>query len=711
MDESTYSNILQELTELKNKVTALDSRVENLESSWLASEKKQIVQARQASGDTIPLVPVKEGGTAHAMEATARPATGQETPVDQVGDQQAKSGDTQLPELPKQKDQSLETRIGLYWLNRLGIISLVIGVVFLLLYSVQYFGPPVKLLIGYLIAAGLIVFGERTAANAKRSWYGHGLMGGGWGLAYFTAYAMYFIPELKVISVYAVELVILAIICGAALVRAIHFKAEIIAVLSVVLSVLSVSFSGAGLISNVAIIVVAIVCSLVALRQSWYRLLYLGIFASYCGYSAASYPFSNPVTGGSTSLFTTKSLFLFAYWLVFSVAVYFGQEETPSDRRKLVIAAVINAFAAGLYTLALTDQRPVDLRATIFACAGLVYLISAPLLQQRKMHALKTLHLLFGLTALNSAIWMKWTGTPVLLENLAQLGILVWAGLKYEIKAFRWFAMFLAVVCFFQLFVPIEDDHAQFGLSQPRTAAQIALYVAVLCLCTFLHRRKEFLDTQGRFEKASFKYLYYSGANLVALALPCFVIDSSEQKVVWILQAVLNLYSAILLSNPYHIFVGICVSIWAILALVFQDNLRIVPTCAAAALCYALFAYTLRRTDRTDKVVRRVRLGSAIVGNLIITRLLGDELHKAWLSLGWAVEGIVLVIVGFSLRQRHLRVFGLCVLALVALKLLFVDLSAVGTLERIFSFIVAGLVFLGASYAYSWYTQKIASND
>ena len=163
-------------------------------------------------------------------------------------------------------------------------------------------------------------------------------------------------------------------------------------------------------------------------------------------------------------------------------------------------------------------------------------------------------------------------------------------------------------------------------------------------------------------------------------------------------------------SQYYYIVVGVISSIWSVFVLIFQgSSIPVLPVCVAALACYALFGYTLRGGD--DQLTRTVRVLSAIAGNLIITRLIGDKLHHAWLSTGWAVEGIALLMIGFRLRQRHLRVFGLIVLALVLLKLLFVDLAQVGTLERIFSFIVAGLVFLASSYAYSWFTQKMMSSD
>src|SRR3989338_512675 len=52
--------------------------------------------------------------------------------------------------------ETFETKVGRYWLNRIGIASLVLGVVFFILYTFQYFGPAVKIAIGMMVAGGLL---------------------------------------------------------------------------------------------------------------------------------------------------------------------------------------------------------------------------------------------------------------------------------------------------------------------------------------------------------------------------------------------------------------------------------------------------------------------------------------------------------------------------------------------------------------------------
>ena len=96
----------------------------------------------------------------------------------------------------------------------------------------------------------------------------------------------------------------------------------------------------------------------------------------------------------------------------------------------------------------------------------------------------------------------------------------------------------------------------------------------------------------------------------------------------------------------------------------------------------------------------------AIGATVLLTGLLWLEVSRQWLSVAWAMEGLALVAVGFTLRDKVFRVAGLSVFGLLVLKILFVDLAGAETIYRILSFIVAGVILLLASFAYARFTGK-----
>jgi len=62
---------------------------------------------------------------------------------------------------------------------------------------------------------------------------------------------------------------------------------------------------------------------------------------------------------------------------------------------------------------------------------------------------------------------------------------------------------------------------------------------------------------------------------------------------------------------------------------------------------------------------------------------------------------------GFVLQQRPVRLGGLALFAMCLGKLFFYDFSQLEMLSRIASFIVLGLLLIGASWAYSKYKDQI----
>jgi hypothetical protein len=72
-----------------------------------------------------------------------------------------------------------------------------------------------------------------------------------------------------------------------------------------------------------------------------------------------------------------------------------------------------------------------------------------------------------------------------------------------------------------------------------------------------------------------------------------------------------------------------------------------------------------------------------------------------------AVEAVLAVGIGLVLARRHVRLGGLCLFVFSVLKVFFYDLSTLEPLARIFSFIVLGLLLIGASWGYSKYRQQL----
>ena len=102
----------------------------------------------------------------------------------------------------------LEAHLGTYWLSRVGIVALITGIAYLITYHFGELGVFVRVVLGYVLSAGLGAFG--LWLSKRYSLFGRIVFGGGLALAYFVTYALHFIPSVRVIDSQALALVLLA---------------------------------------------------------------------------------------------------------------------------------------------------------------------------------------------------------------------------------------------------------------------------------------------------------------------------------------------------------------------------------------------------------------------------------------------------------------------------------------------------------------------
>ena len=77
------------------------------------------------------------------------------------------------------------------------------------------------------------------------------------------------------------------------------------------------------------------------------------------------------------------------------------------------------------------------------------------------------------------------------------------------------------------------------------------------------------------------------------------------------------------------------------------------------------------------------------------------------LSVVWAVEAVVLIVVGFVNRSSSLRYLGVLLFGITVMKILIIDLSFIETIYRTIVTIIVGLIALGASFAYVKNKERI----
>lgn len=94
------------------------------------------------------------------------------------------------------RQNSIESKIGLNWLNKLGVFLILIGIITVMQYSfTNYFGPVAKALFGVLIGGIFLGVGEWSYKKDRRV-FAVGVIGGGLGTFYLTLFSSYYFLNL-----------------------------------------------------------------------------------------------------------------------------------------------------------------------------------------------------------------------------------------------------------------------------------------------------------------------------------------------------------------------------------------------------------------------------------------------------------------------------------------------------------------------------------
>jgi uncharacterized membrane protein len=201
-----------------------------------------------------------------------------------------------------------EVVVGANWTNKIGIFVAVIALALLLKYAWTHVGPAGR--VGLSYAASFLMLGGGIWSETRERFrtFGYGLIGGGWAALYLTTYAMYGIPEAKIIDNAIAATALLLLVALGMIAHSLKYRSQTVTALASFIAFFTLAISEVTTFSVLALIPLAAALLYVAWRNQWARFAVLGLLATYltCGL--------HKDTGAP--LWQTQSLFL-AYWVLF----------------------------------------------------------------------------------------------------------------------------------------------------------------------------------------------------------------------------------------------------------------------------------------------------------------------------------------------------------------------------------------------------------
>ncbi len=542
-----------------------------------------------------------------------------------------------------------EAVLGGNWLNKAGMLILVIGMALALGYSFTYMGPAGRVAASLAASGALIGTGVLLERRERYRTFGRGLIGGGWAALYVTVYAMHALDAARVVTdPWLASLLLIGVAAGMVL-HSLVYGSQTVSGLAYGIAYMTLAITEVNSLSVIALAPLAASLLFVARRFAWRQFAVAGAAATYltCALRGDS----------GAPLWQAQAIFA-VYWLLFEAFDIASHSDW-----------LMPVNAAGFLGLSLIKWQSADPAHLwqFFAGAAVVYLASTVLrVRAGRWHG--TLAVAAGLAA--SAFLIKLDRQWSAVALLAEAELLYLTGVRLQSRFVRYVAAGVFAL------------HVVFLMALPHPAAWATLMGITIALF-YINRLMQKSDV----------FYGYAGAALAA-QLAYERAPAGDFPLAWLVLAVVALLAGWRGARDFQ-FQACGLAALAILGMAFRPAEPLLSMILAVMALY------------TAAVALPAARPAHAVASGLLALLLYRQVSGSVLTVAWGAQGVALLAAGFPLRDRTLRLSGMGLLLVCILKLFLYDLSYLETLPRIFSFIVLGLLLVGVSWLYTRFRERI----
>ena len=442
----------------------------------------------EAAAATAP--PIEAPPVAAPPIETSEPATEPSVTPAPASD----PGPPVAPEAPRAERLDLEALIGGRWLNRIGIVAVMLAVSFFLKYAFDndWVGPTGRVAIGLLAGVGLMVLSQWLLGRGYR-YFSDGIAALGAGVLFLSLYAAWsFYQLIPMGAAFAGMVLVTAALAGLAMGR----DSERLALLALIAGLTTpVLLIPEGDRPNVVFNYLTVLAAgflTVAWRKRWLWVAPVALAGIALHFAAWYTDRYSPQQLQPTCLYATLFFLLFGAFCV-------ARSRGGGLARAELLLVPANAL---LYGLALFEMLYADhrwwLTATVLAVAALHLAAARSVPGNGAADASRAARFVFAgvaLTFATSAFPIRLEGNWIVIALALEGALLVWAGLRADVRALR---IVGAALMLLDILVLLEHHEvAERFLLNRRFAAFAVLTAALAAGVRWVGARTD-LDTQER---------------------------------------------------------------------------------------------------------------------------------------------------------------------------------------------------------------------
>jgi uncharacterized membrane protein len=358
--------------------------------------------------------------------------------------------------VPRGQEGDLEKKIGQYWLNRIGIAAMLIGVSYFLKYAFEnnWIGPGGRIGIGLLAGIALILWSERFRTRGHAA-FSYSLKAVGVGTLYLSLWGAFQVYHLIPASVSFIAMIL---VTASTIALALSQDAELLASFAMIGGFATPALLSTGqnheavLFSYIALLDLAIL--LMAVVKPWRRLLwgsFAGTLVLYLGWYSAYYNRDQrPLT-----------VFFAALFAAIFATVPLATRHERSTRFSgpsitLTLLPLLNAVIFFLQLFVMYESETTTLTWFALALAAFYLCISA-LFKKRfpgdDVTVINLLHVAIAIAFITIAIPLKLEAHWITISWLIESAVLLWISVRTQTNFLRYLAVAALSLGIFRLLV------------------------------------------------------------------------------------------------------------------------------------------------------------------------------------------------------------------------------------------------------------------
>jgi len=611
------------------------------------------------------------------------------------------------PATPPRKLVNLEETLGTNWLNKLGVVILVIGIALFLAYELSELGPAGKITVGYLVSA--VMIGAGIFFERREQWriLARAGIGGGWALLYFTTYAMQHVPAARVLSSEAVDLTLLLLVAASIVLHTLRYNSQAVTGLAFLLAFTTINISHGNVYSLMAGAFLAGGLAIVALRRRWFEMEVAGIAAAYLNHYLWLRPIIGPMNGHVVAFpgYVASSALLLSYWLIFLASYVLRKVDDRRGEQVSTFAAILN-LTLFLGVMGYQSVHP-ELTFQFLSMVGAVELFIGQLPITRRRRAAFIVLTTLGSCLLVMAIPYHYSGRVLSAGWLAEAEALLLVGVFLHEVVFRRLGLIVVLITWLQM---IYGDAAPIFSGGVHTSHPgFALLFGVTALVLYIDSQwipRRWPEVVGEeLDRFCFRLVAHLAGVLAFIGL-WMAWPGTWTAVAWAASA-----SALAFIGQRRLpELAIQAPVFAAAAVVrvlsvnFYDtttythatwlSARLLSISLVIALLYVTSRWTVARGAMDAK---RISAGYTWTASALAGLLMWYEMPPIAVALGWSLLALILFEAGLRLRSPQLRLQAYAGFTASFLRILFVNLNARGTAgvfsARVYTIVPLALVF------------------